>query len=121
MGLNFMFSRARADYPYPPRPGATTFLPNPDPSKYTIVRKNQIGTHLLMEIQYVGCINYEGRKILVFTNCEWRDLKSQRIIDPHFSDNSSLRYPFARFAPTALGWEMAEILCYALLQKGGLR
>ena len=66
---------------------------------------------LIVEIQYPDCINYEGKKILVFENVEYSDLMKQGSIDPHFSDNKKFKSPIARFSPTERGWQMAEVFC----------
>ena len=84
-------------------------LPNPDPSNYTIIRSLQIGYKLIVEIVYHDCTNYEGKKILVFEDCNINMLTAQKLIDPHFSNNKSYYSPIARFQPTKKGWEMA---CY---------
>jgi len=84
-------------------------LPNPDPSNYEIIRSLQVGYKLVVEIVYPDCTNYEGKKILVFEDCNINMLTAQKIIDPHFSNNKSYYSPIARFQPTNKGWELA---CY---------
>lgn len=81
-------------------------LPNPKPDNYTIIRHEVIGEYLIIEIQYLDCTNYEGRKTLVF-NCQLQDLLNQKLIDPHFSESKSFISPIARFEPTERGWEFA--------------
>ena len=80
---------------------------NPDPTKYKILQNIQVGNHLVIKINYPDCKNYEGNKILVFENCTLEDLKNQKIIDPHFSDNKNFKSPIARFEPTGRGWTWA--------------
>lgn len=81
--------------------------PNPRPDRYNIIRHKQLEGFLVIEIQYVGCTNYEGRKILVYERCTLDGLLGQKLIDPHFSENKNYRSPVARFEPTENGWNMA--------------
>jgi hypothetical protein len=82
-------------------------LPNPRPDNYEIIRSTKLGKFLVIEIKYLDCINYEGKKILVFENCSVAALKKQQLIDPHFSENKKFISPIARFEPTNKGWDMA--------------
>lgn len=85
-------------------------LPNPNPNNYKILRHKTVGKFLLIEIKYLDCTNYEGRKIIVF-ECSLKDLKEQKLIDPHFSDNENFISPTARFQPTEQGWKLGLIFC----------
>lgn len=76
---------------------------NPDPDNYTILKHRVLNNYLIIEIQYHDCINYEGRKILVFA-CSLEQLLKQKKIDPHFCDNLEFFSPIARFEPTEQGW-----------------
>jgi len=80
---------------------------NPDPSNYKIVRALEVVGHLVVEIQYLDCTNYEGRKIMVFENLTLVDLVNQKLIDPHFFPSGKYKSPIARFEPTVRGWNMA--------------
>lgn len=82
-------------------------LPNPKPDNYQIIRHLERHNKLVIEIQYLDCTNYEGRKILYFENCTLKDLKWQKLIDPHFCENKDFHSPVARFEPTDKGWNMA--------------
>jgi hypothetical protein len=88
-------------------------LPNPKPNNYTIVRSESINGKLVIEIKYHDCINYEGRKIMVF-DCSLADLKEQKLIDPHFCDNKEYYSPVARFEPTDKGWSNACFMANVL-------
>jgi len=81
---------------------------NPDPSKFKIIDTLTVGTMMVVEVQYSGCTNYEGRKILVYDGMTKIELHEQKYIDPHFSDNKKYKSPVARFEPTQKGWKMAE-------------
>jgi hypothetical protein len=83
---------------------------NPNPANYKILRHKIVGECLVIEIQYKDCINYEGKKILVYL-CTLKDLKKQKLIDPHFSDNKKFISPIARFEPTKRGWIWASHFC----------
>lgn len=85
-----------------------TTLPNPNPYNYTIIDSKQINNFLIILIKYLDCINYEGKKILIYKNCSVEDLKKQKYIDPHFSDNKKYHSPIARFEPTEDGFKMAK-------------
>jgi len=85
----------------------TNTLPNPNPSNYKIIREKAIDKFILIEINYPDCKNYEGNKILLFENTTIHQLKMQKLIDPHFSDNLKFHSPIARFEPTEKGWGMA--------------
>ena len=73
----------------------------PDPKSFLIIEALQVGKHVVLNIKYPNCNNYEGNKILVFVNTTIEIIKSMKEIDPHFSKD--LMSPFARFAPTDLG------------------
>lgn len=82
--------------------------PNPDPNNYKIIRGYEYNNNLIVEIKYLDCTNYEGRKILFYENCTLLDLMKQKSIDPHFSENKKFHSPTARFEPTERGWCMAH-------------
>lgn len=90
--------------------GKSLTLPNPDPNNYKIVRSEQHGKFLLIEINYPDCTNYEGNKILLYQNITIKKLLSQKLIDPHFSQNKNYKSPIARFEPTEKGWRIGETL-----------
>jgi hypothetical protein len=76
--------------------------------EYRILTAFYCGNYLVLEIQYRGCTNYEGRKILVFKNTNVEQLKKQGSIDPHFGETKNYIWPIARFEPTEKGWNMAK-------------
>jgi hypothetical protein len=104
MGVSLINSSSSS---FDAKPGA---LPNPDPRRYKILRTMRCRQWLLLELEYLGCTNFEGRKILLFRNTTLEDLRKQVAIDPHFSDNATMISPVARFIPTQDGWEMAKRL-----------
>jgi hypothetical protein len=81
----------------------------PNPIKFETIRSDQIGTFLIVELQYEGCTNYNGRKILVYENITLKDLNKQGHADPHFSCTQEYYSPIARFKPDTHGWHRA---CY---------
>ncbi len=89
---------------------AENSLPNPNPKKYKILRSERIGRNLVVEIKYIGCTNYEGKKILLFEHLTVYQLTANKFIDPHFSEKKFQYSPFARFEPTERGWSMACLL-----------
>jgi len=66
------------------------------------------GKYLVLNIQYSGCTNYEGKKILVFKDVNVEQLEKQGSIDPHFGETKNYHWPIARFEPTDKGWSMAK-------------
>lgn len=80
---------------------------NPDPNNWEIVEYAQRGLSLVVKIRYPNCTNYEGMKILFYRECTLGDLRKQKLIDPHFSNNEDYHSPFARFEPTERGWRTA--------------
>jgi len=81
---------------------------NPDPNNYKVVKAKELAGHLILQLNYPDCTNYEGNKILVFKGITLIDLINQRKIDPHFFKHSQYKSPIARFEPTDMGWIMAE-------------
>ena len=106
MGLNFLGSSSFYDMG-PTGSDGNKSLPNPDPSNYAIIRYKEINRHLVVIIQYLDCLNYEGMKIMVYKDTTLKELKAQKLIDPHFSEDKKFKSPIARFEPTEDGWEMA--------------
>jgi len=86
-------------------------LSNPDPSRYDILRSEQVGKFLVVMLRYHGCTNYEGVKVMVYADCTLKQLCAQKRIDPHFAESKKFHSPIARFVPTEDGWEMAVNLC----------
>jgi hypothetical protein len=82
-------------------------LPNPNSHNYNIIDSRELNNFLIILIKYLDCTNFEGKKILIYKNCSLEDLKNQKYIDPHFSDNKKFHSPIARFEPTKEGLKMA--------------
>lgn len=80
--------------------------PNPDPHNYKFVRVEETDGFLLVELLYPDCVNYEGRKILLFRGVTLLNLVNQQYIDPHFFQAKDVASPIARFVPTDEGWQM---------------
>lgn len=87
-------------------------LPNPNPTRFNILRVWQVGPHVVAEVRYPDCITYEGKKVLLFKNKTEVDMWSLTKLDPHF--NESGWSPFARFAPTEAGIHAAMNLAQNL-------
>lgn len=87
---------------------------NPNPFNFRITKFKQIGKFLIVSVHYPDCTNYEGNKILLYEGVSLSDLKSQKSIDPHFSENKNFLSPIARFIPTEMGWSMAVALANML-------
>lgn len=119
MGISIFGKRWQSESSYD-RPKVTPRkrrqrLPNPEPDKFTIIRHEQVDdAFVVVEVQYHGCTNYEGRKILVFNN-RWGHVRQWKLMDPHFSSKAPDKSPIARFVPTAMGWQMAILFCKSLV------
>jgi len=72
-------------------------------------------------VQYPDCTNYEGRKVLLFKDVKLQDLKKQKLLDPHFSENPKYFSPVARFEPTGLGLKMAQVLAHSMMAYSSSR
>lgn len=82
---------------------------NPDPKNFEIKRSVGIGNYTVLEVNYPGCTNYEGNKILLVDGKESLMHKLNRL-DPHFTEDPTAFFLFARFEPTEKGWAMAVVL-----------
>lgn len=117
MGLNFVCSSD--SYPsdkYAYKEVPIDALPNPNPSNYKIIDTLTVGNFLIVEIVYPDCKNYEGKKILVYEGVTWQQLRSQKLIDPHFSNKPGYFSPIARFEPTKRGFVLAERFARACMK-----
>lgn len=83
---------------------------NPDPSRFTVVKVEQIGSLFISLIEYPNCTNYEGKKLLVSKF----DPREKATLDPHFAKRSGL---LARFVPTDLGWGMAVMFAKLITEE----
>lgn len=84
---------------------------DPDPLNYKILQSFEMGKFLILEIKYLNCTNYEGKKILVYENTTLLELFNQKYLDPHFSNDTKYKSPLARFEPTERGLEFAKEFC----------
>ena len=105
MGIIKHFSSSVADLST--IPNLQTSYPDPNPNNYKILRYHEFNNNLIIEIKYLDCTNYEGKKIIYFENCTIKNILKQKSIDPHFCDNKNFLSPTARFEPTEKGWNMA--------------
>ena len=79
---------------------------NPVPTRFAVLRSQRVGSALVVDVRYPDCLNFEGRKVLVYEDAEAaaRQLATGKA-DPHFAEVGVS--PVARFRPTAAGWDMA--------------
>lgn len=80
---------------------------NPDPRNYKIVDFYEINRHVVVKVHYPDCTNYEGIKVLLYEKTTIEELRQQKYLDPHFTVDPRFKSPFARFAPTEVGWNSA--------------
>jgi hypothetical protein len=62
----------------------------------------------VLKVQYSGCTNFEGVKVMVFRGT----YRKRNYLDPHFDETG--QSPIARFRPDAEGWQMALDLAKSL-------
>lgn len=86
---------------------------NPDPKKFKYLSLAQVKDNVVAKVQYEGCTNYEGIKIILYRNTKVVDLANAKVLDPHFTKTGLLR-PFARFEPTPEGMQAAHALAESL-------
>ena len=105
MGLRFFNTSCSV---FDPERETTAKPVNPDPSQFTLLCEESVGSFYVVEIRYHGCTNYEGRKIMLYERQDWLALRESKVIDPHFFDGHPS--PVARFEPTRRGRLMAVTL-----------
>ena len=83
-------------------------LSNPDPKNFTIEEYIEIskpkGVYTILIVKYHDCINYEGKKVMVYKGSF--NFIDKYFLDPHFCDKGH-KSPIARFEPTDRGIENA--------------
>ena len=84
----------------------------PNPKNYKIKQTYSQNGFVLAKINYPGCRNYHGDKVILFEGITESDLLKQSYIDPHFIEKNNPKV-VARFIPEESGWEMG---CY-LMEK----
>lgn len=108
MGLYFGSRRCGSN---PSEPEAKA----PNPRCFLIEYMKQIGPNVVARIRYPNCANFEGLKIVVYRDATVKMISDQVELDPHFSQNGLS--PFARFKPTADGWNAAEALACLIWER----
>lgn len=88
---------------------------NPNPKNFRIRDLVEVGRYLVAKVEYPGCTNFEGVKILVFRDVRAPQLRAMSELDPHFCQDSSHPHLVARFRPDAQGW--ADALAFATLGR----
>ena len=89
---------------------------NPNPARFRIERIERIGAFMIAEVRYPDCVNYEGRKVLVYHGVSVDRLIDAKRIDPHFTREKLS--PVARFEPTESGWAAARIMSREYKRRG---
>lgn len=92
MGLIKLFSDSTIPFP-----------PNPQPNKFQVLKVEKYRNYQIVEVRYVGCTTFKGRKLLLM-----RKIEIGAVLDPHLLGNGHA--VIARFEPTPEGWEMARRL-----------
>jgi hypothetical protein len=122
MGMGFPFGRSRAPTSagrsilgrssagrglagaapfFDPEPG------DPNPARFEIVKLEEFGPYVVAEIIWPDAKNFDGRKVSVY-RAGAEQLRSAKLLDPHFQETVGPLVPIARFEPTILGWALAR-------------
>lgn len=106
MGLN-LFARSCSSSPYAVNDSA----PNPNPSRFNIIKEHYENGYLVLEVLYKDCTNFEGRKFLLykgFKSSEQLLKYNDSKLDPHFADTKGA--PIGRFKPGKEGLNLINII-----------
>ena len=86
---------------------------NPDPLKWILTGSYQGKGGYVLDVRYLDCTNFEGRKLLVFKGKYDRvAFILRKELDPHFLEDNKLM--MARFRPTKEGYNLAKAICEIL-------
>lgn len=98
----------------------------PNPEVFEVIETEQIGTFLVMMLQYSSCkkCSFDSKKVLVFENTNLKAAIKWKVIDPHFAEESSkdpkhAPSPIARFPACPTGW--SDAIMFANLIKDQTR
>lgn len=75
---------------------------NPNPELFKVLMEHYQNGFLVLLVEYDGCTNYEGKKLLVyqgFKNSHELILHNFGRLDPHFDNRNRRSSPIARFRP----------------------
>lgn len=85
----------------------------PDPEKFEILDRLEIGKFTILLVKYDGCLTFNGEKLLLYDGI----YTSSLTLDPHFFENHPI---IARFAPTQLGWALAKTCALSLNDESSI-
>lgn len=95
----------------------------PNPDDFEVIRVEEVGAHLVMEVRYSSCTkcSFDAKKVMVFFNTSLKQAILWRRIDPHFTDKppkspKEAPTPRARFPADNIGW--TDALTYARNKTG---
>lgn len=83
--------------------------PNPNPYKFEILDIFEKNNYTVVKVNYIGCTNFEGIKILVFEGNVKTEILKLNALDPHFMENGKFTL-LARFRPDNKGWKVLNQL-----------
>lgn len=78
---------------------------DPNPACFRILSARIKRGHILAEILYPNCTNFEGRKIILFKGVSIHNITKMDYLDPHFSEKGNI---IARFSPSIEGILLAK-------------
>lgn len=87
---------------------------SPNPDAFHIDEVEQVGEHLVVRVEYPGCVkcSFDKKKVMVFLFVQLKDVLKWKRIDPHFRETTQTSKteapsPRARFPATEDGWREA--------------
>ena len=86
-------------------------LGEPDPRKFTVLDFSSMNGITIAMLYFKGCVNFGGKKLLIFYDADFASIQKSGVCDPHFLESGVS--PIARFEPTARGRSMALIFAKA--------
>lgn len=93
----------------------TATIPNPNPLKFKVLAYSLFPPYLIVLVEYVGCTNFEGKKIMIYKNVFLTEILHAKSLDPHFQDQRFS--PIVRLSPGEEGWQMGCDICRFLQTK----
>lgn len=78
---------------------------DPNPTRFIIKYLEPHGDFLIAIVEYPDCLNYEGKKIIVFQGLIEEEINKLKWLDPHFTEDSKI---VARLVPTVQGLKLAR-------------
>lgn len=107
MGMNFLAKSSSLRAQACQAAGVPPVSPDPDPKRFTILKRQWCTCHNVLLVHYEGCTTFGGNKVLLVRGRSSEQTDTAEL-DPHLLGPP---HPvMARFEPTRQGWAMA-VMC----------